>query len=51
MQKAAASLGYGAGSFPVTERQAGRILSLPVYPELDDQQVEYVAECVRSFYD
>jgi dTDP-4-amino-4,6-dideoxygalactose transaminase len=51
MQKAAASLGFGPGRFPVTERQAGRILSLPVYPELEDHQVEYVADCVRGFYD
>lgn len=51
MQKAAASLGYGRGSFPEAERQAGRILSLPVYPELEDCQVQYVAAHVRSFYD
>lgn len=51
LQKAAAGLGHSAGSFPVTERQAGRVLSLPVYPELKDRQLEYVADCVRSFYD
>ena len=43
LQKAYESLGYPAGSFPVAERLAGRILSLPMYPELTRTQVEYVA--------
>ncbi len=50
LQKAAASLGYGPGSFPLAERQAERILSLPVYPELKEDQIEYVVDCVTSFY-
>ena len=50
LQKVAASLGYGEGSFPVAERQAGRILSLPVYQELELHQLEYVAACIHSFY-
>ena len=51
LQKAAAGLGLGEGSYPVTERQAKRILSLPVYPELDPSELEHVAASVRSFYD
>jgi len=50
LQKAAAGLGYGSGSFPVAERQAKRILSLPIYPELSSRQLEYVLECLESFY-
>ena len=50
LQEAAAGLGYGVGSFPVAERQAGRILSLPVYPELEASQLEYVASSLYSFY-
>jgi dTDP-4-amino-4,6-dideoxygalactose transaminase len=50
LQDAAASLGKGRGSFPVAERQAGRILSLPVYPELTRAQLEWTAESVRAFY-
>src|SRR5581483_1958756 len=34
LQEAYASLGLGVGSFPVTERCAGEILSLPMFPEL-----------------
>lgn len=50
LQDAAKNLGYREGDFPVTERQAGTILSLPVYPELTDEQVEYVADSVSGFY-
>ena len=51
LQKAAKDLGYGQQSFPVTERQADRVLSLPVHPDLQPSQIEYVASCIRSFYD
>ena len=50
LHEAARDLGYGAGSFPVTERQAGRVLSLPVYPELESDELEYVVDRVHSFY-
>lgn len=50
LQKAAAPLGKKRGDFPVTERQCETILSLPVYPELTDEQVEYVAAQVRTFF-
>lgn len=39
-----AFLGYAAGSLPVTEHAASRILSLPCYPELSDDEVQRVAE-------
>jgi dTDP-4-amino-4,6-dideoxygalactose transaminase len=50
LHKAAASLGYGVGSFPVTERQAGNILSLPVYPELEADQMEYLVITLQNYY-
>jgi dTDP-4-amino-4,6-dideoxygalactose transaminase len=49
-QKAYSHLGYGAGSFPVTERAADEILSLPMFPELTAEQVERVADGIRTFY-
>lgn len=39
MQKAYAHLGHGAGDFPVTERLARQFLSLPIYAELQPEQV------------
>ncbi|MBE0544969.1 MAG: DegT/DnrJ/EryC1/StrS family aminotransferase [Verrucomicrobia bacterium] len=43
-------LGHQPGDFPETERQAGRILSLPVYPELTPAQLDEVADAVLDFY-
>lgn len=40
--------GHGDVSLPVTERVAGEILSLPMYPELTREQIEYVASAVRE---
>jgi dTDP-4-amino-4,6-dideoxygalactose transaminase len=39
-------LGYGPGDFPVAERVATEVLSLPIYPELTTDQVESIAEAV-----
>jgi dTDP-4-amino-4,6-dideoxygalactose transaminase len=47
LQPAWADLGYAAGSFPEAERAAAEVLSLPVYPEMTDQQVEAVVGSVR----
>jgi dTDP-4-amino-4,6-dideoxygalactose transaminase len=49
LQKAYACLGYQTGSLPVSEHIASRILSLPIYPELEDEQVKLVVEAVRTF--
>ena len=50
LQKAAEKLGYGIGSLPVAETQAERILSLPIYPELSQEQRNHVASSVLEFY-
>ena len=50
LQQAAKYLGYKKGDFPVTEKQADTILSLPVYPELTNEQVNYVADAIIEFY-
>lgn len=51
LQPAAKSLGYGAGDFPVAEKLARSILSLPCYPELSDAEVDFVIESVLAFPD
>jgi len=45
-----ADLDYPAGSLPVSEAVAREVLSLPIYPELTDEQVHEVAEAIRRFY-
>jgi dTDP-4-amino-4,6-dideoxygalactose transaminase len=44
-------LGYPPGSFPVAERQAARILSLPIYPELTPAEIGRVCTGIRAFYE
>jgi aminotransferase EvaB len=41
-------LGYRAGQFPVAEKKAQQIFSLPIYPHLKDEEVEEVIEVVRA---
>jgi dTDP-4-amino-4,6-dideoxygalactose transaminase len=43
-------LGYKKGDFPVAEGLAEKVLSLPIYPELTREQIEYVAKTVLKFY-
>jgi len=49
LQKAYVSLGYGEGSFPVAERVAREILSLPMFPQLTTAQQARVAAEVAAF--
>lgn len=42
LQPAYADLGYQAGDFPVAEQIAGEVLSLPMYPELSEEQIKAV---------
>jgi dTDP-4-amino-4,6-dideoxygalactose transaminase len=48
-QQAYASLGYKPQDFPVTNALAGRILSLPMFPTITREQVEYVCSAVMEF--
>ncbi len=50
VQPAYTELGYKAGDFPITEAYAETILSLPMYPELDDDKVAYVVDAIRDFF-
>jgi dTDP-4-amino-4,6-dideoxygalactose transaminase len=50
LQPAYSELGYHCGDFPHTEGLASRILSLPMYPELTEPQIERVADTIREFY-
>jgi dTDP-4-amino-4,6-dideoxygalactose transaminase len=50
LQEAFAYLGHTRGDFPVAEEISDRILSLPVFPELTEEERERVAASVLSFY-
>jgi dTDP-4-amino-4,6-dideoxygalactose transaminase len=48
-QKAYAHLGHKKGDFPVAESAAERLLSLPMYPELTEEQIDYVCTSIKEF--
>lgn len=50
LQKAAAYLGYKKGDFPVAEKQADTILTLPNHQHLKTSEVRYVCESIIEFY-
>jgi dTDP-4-amino-4,6-dideoxygalactose transaminase len=49
LQPAYAALGHKEGDFPESERQARRVLSLPMFAELTERQLRYVAHAVEDF--
>jgi dTDP-4-amino-4,6-dideoxygalactose transaminase len=50
LQKCFSHLGYEEGDFPLTEQLAEHCLSLPMFPELTKQQVDYVCLKIKDFY-
>jgi len=50
LQKCFAYLGYKEGDFPVAERVCKEIIALPMYPELMDDEVDYVCDAIEAFY-
>jgi dTDP-4-amino-4,6-dideoxygalactose transaminase len=49
LQNAYSHLGYRKGAFPVSEKLATEILSLPMYPELQADQQEYIVNKIKNF--
>lgn len=50
LQPVAQDLGYKRGDLPVTEKQSQSIVSLPVYPELGQENLEYIVQMIEEFY-
>ena len=50
LQECFKDLGYRKGDFPVSEKAAAEVLSLPIYPELTSEQKDYVIACLKEFY-
>jgi dTDP-4-amino-4,6-dideoxygalactose transaminase len=50
LQEAYSEMGLRIGDFPCAERLAARILSLPMYPELTDEQILRVGDAIRDFF-
>ncbi|MED5578735.1 MAG: DegT/DnrJ/EryC1/StrS family aminotransferase [Nitrospinota bacterium] len=50
LQSIGLKLGYQKGSFPVAEEQAKKILSLPIYQGLNEEQLSHVIETIEDFF-
>jgi dTDP-4-amino-4,6-dideoxygalactose transaminase len=50
LQKCYASLGYRAGDLPNAEKAASQCLSLPIYPELTEAQIQRVVAVIKEFF-
>jgi dTDP-4-amino-4,6-dideoxygalactose transaminase len=49
LQPAYAHLGYGRGGLPVTERLCNEVLTIPMFPDLTDAEVERICNTLRAF--
>ncbi|MDB9475050.1 DegT/DnrJ/EryC1/StrS family aminotransferase [Dolichospermum circinale] len=50
LSTAGKELGYSLGSFPITEMQASHILSLPIYQGLTVEELDYICQNIKRFY-
>jgi dTDP-4-amino-4,6-dideoxygalactose transaminase len=50
LQKPYKDLGYKTGDFPITEEKSKKILSLPMFPELTNNEIMYVVKSIKDFY-
>lgn len=50
LQECFADLGYKKGDFPISEFSANTSIALPIYPELTDEQLQYVVSTIKKFF-
>lgn len=50
LQEVYKEFGFKKGDFPVSEKLSDSILSLPMFPEIEDREIEYICDSIRKFY-
>jgi len=50
LQKCFSHLGYKKGDFPVSEKLCETVVSLPMYPELGEDEVAYICDKIKEFF-
>ena len=48
--EAVKNLNYKKGDFPVAEKFAQQTISIPLYPELTDQEINYIGQTITAFF-
>ncbi len=51
LQECFSYLGYKAGDFPISEFSANTSLAIPIYPELTDEQIKFVVDTIKRFFE
>jgi dTDP-4-amino-4,6-dideoxygalactose transaminase len=51
LQNAYKYLNHKKGDFPIAEKGCSEILSIPMFPEITNEQIDYVCDTIKSFYD
>lgn len=51
LQKVFTNLGYQEGDLPVAEKITRQTVCLPIFPELEKEEMEYVVACIKQFYE
>jgi dTDP-4-amino-4,6-dideoxygalactose transaminase len=51
LQEAYRDLGYSEGDLPATDKAAAGVISLPMFPELTDEEADYVCRSIREFFE
>jgi dTDP-4-amino-4,6-dideoxygalactose transaminase len=50
LQPAYEFLGYKKGALPITEKLSEEIVSIPIYPELEDFEIDYIIQSIKKFF-
>lgn len=50
LQKSFSYLGYKEGDLPISEHMSNCVLSLPMYPYMNEEQIQYIADQIHGFY-
>lgn len=50
LQRAYKDIGYQEGDLPVSEQLSGKVLSLPMHTELEEEQLAYICQEIAAFF-